>query len=110
MAMIIWAVDVTLRGLADYKGDELVTRFMAMVDRLRPLHVSIVGGEPLVRYRELGQDSSAARRAEGFTHSSSRARCARFHRNGRRYRKLQIVDLNRRTAARARRPPHARDL
>jgi MoaA/NifB/PqqE/SkfB family radical SAM enzyme len=47
--------DVTLRGLADYKGDELVMRFMALVDRHNPLHVSIVGGEPLVRYRELGQ-------------------------------------------------------
>jgi sulfatase maturation enzyme AslB (radical SAM superfamily) len=47
--------DVTLRGLSDYKGDELVSRFMAMIDRHRPLHVSIVGGEPLVRYRELGK-------------------------------------------------------
>src|SRR4051812_35782969 len=47
--------DVTLRSLADFKGDELVSRFMALVDRHRPLHVSIVGGEPLVRYRELGQ-------------------------------------------------------
>ncbi len=47
--------DVTLRGLSDYKGDELVSRFMAMIDRYRPLHVSIVGGEPLVRYRELGK-------------------------------------------------------
>src|SRR5215813_5489150 len=46
---------ITLRGLADYKGDELVTRFMALVDSHRPLHVSIVGGEPLVRYRELGR-------------------------------------------------------
>jgi sulfatase maturation enzyme AslB (radical SAM superfamily) len=46
---------VTLRGLADYKGNELVSRFMAMIDQHRPLHVSIVGGEPLVRYRELGQ-------------------------------------------------------
>jgi len=46
---------VTLRGLADYKGDELVQRFMALVDRHHPLHVSIVGGEPLVRFRELGQ-------------------------------------------------------
>src|SRR5258707_8938854 len=46
--------DVTLRGLADFKGDELVSRFMALIDRHRPLHVSIVGGEPLVRYRELG--------------------------------------------------------
>ena len=45
---------VTLRGLADYKGDELVRRFMATIDRLKPLHLSIVGGEPLVRYRELG--------------------------------------------------------
>ena len=45
--------DVTLRGLSDYKGDELVERFMALVDRQRPLHLSIVGGEPLVRYREL---------------------------------------------------------
>jgi len=46
--------DVTLRGMSDYRGDELVSRFMALIDRLRPLHVSIVGGEPLVRYRELG--------------------------------------------------------
>ncbi|OFW15139.1 MAG: radical SAM protein [Acidobacteria bacterium RIFCSPLOWO2_12_FULL_67_14] len=45
--------DVTLRGLTDYKDDELVDRFMALIDRHRPLHVSIVGGEPLVRYREL---------------------------------------------------------
>ncbi len=44
---------ITLRGLADYKGDELITRFLALVDEHRPLHVSIVGGEPLVRYREL---------------------------------------------------------
>lgn len=44
---------VTLRGLSDFKGDELVERFKALVERHRPLHVSIVGGEPLVRYREL---------------------------------------------------------
>jgi sulfatase maturation enzyme AslB (radical SAM superfamily) len=47
--------DVTLRGLADYKGDELVSRFMTLVDRHKPLHLSIVGGEPLVRYRELAR-------------------------------------------------------
>lgn len=47
--------DVTLRGLSDFKGDELVEKFMAMIDRHNPLHVSIVGGEPLVRYRELSQ-------------------------------------------------------
>ena len=44
---------ITLRGLSDYKGHELVSRFMALIDRHNPLHVSIVGGEPLVRYREL---------------------------------------------------------
>ncbi len=44
---------VTLRGLSDFRGDELVSRFMALIDRYNPLHVSIVGGEPLVRYREL---------------------------------------------------------
>jgi MoaA/NifB/PqqE/SkfB family radical SAM enzyme len=46
--------DVTLREIRDFNGQELVDRFMEIVDRHRPLHVSIVGGEPLVRYRELG--------------------------------------------------------
>jgi MoaA/NifB/PqqE/SkfB family radical SAM enzyme len=44
---------VTLRGLRDYRGEELVERFMRVIDDRKPLHVSIVGGEPLVRYREL---------------------------------------------------------
>jgi pyruvate-formate lyase-activating enzyme len=44
---------VTLRQVADYKGDELVDRVLELVDAERPLHVSIVGGEPLVRFREL---------------------------------------------------------
>src|SRR5215475_6569799 len=43
----------TLRQLHDFKGQELVDRVLALVDEHRPLHVSIVGGEPLVRYREL---------------------------------------------------------
>src|SRR5439155_19468995 len=45
--------EVTLREVRDYKGQELVDGFMTLVDKYRPLHVSIVGGEPLVRYREL---------------------------------------------------------
>jgi MoaA/NifB/PqqE/SkfB family radical SAM enzyme len=45
--------DVRLRELRDLKGDALVDGIIALVDRHRPLHVSIVGGEPLVRYREL---------------------------------------------------------
>jgi MoaA/NifB/PqqE/SkfB family radical SAM enzyme len=44
---------VTLRQVSDYKGDELVDQFFRLIDRHRPLHVSIVGGEPLVRFREL---------------------------------------------------------
>jgi len=44
---------VTLREVRDFKGQELIDKFLALVDRQRPLHVSIVGGEPLVRYREL---------------------------------------------------------
>ncbi len=28
-------------------------RVLALVEELRPLHLSIVGGDPLVRYREL---------------------------------------------------------
>ena len=42
-----------LRTLADYKGDELVEGVLAVVREHRPLHLSIVGGEPLVRFREL---------------------------------------------------------
>ncbi len=45
--------DVTLRELSDFKGQELVDRVLGLVEARRPLHVSIVGGEPLVRYREL---------------------------------------------------------
>jgi MoaA/NifB/PqqE/SkfB family radical SAM enzyme len=46
---------VNLRQLSDYKGDDLVRRLLALVDRERPVHLSIVGGDPLVRYRELEQ-------------------------------------------------------
>jgi MoaA/NifB/PqqE/SkfB family radical SAM enzyme len=45
--------NVTLREVRDYKGQALVDGVLALIDRHRPLHVSIVGGEPLVRYREL---------------------------------------------------------
>jgi MoaA/NifB/PqqE/SkfB family radical SAM enzyme len=45
--------DLTLREVNDFKGQELIDGVLALVDRHRPLHLSIVGGEPLVRYREL---------------------------------------------------------
>lgn len=43
----------TLRTVADYKGDDLIENVLKLVDEYRPLHLSIVGGEPLVRFREL---------------------------------------------------------
>ncbi len=43
----------TLRELNDRKGQFLVDGVLEVVDRLKPLHLSIVGGDPLVRYREL---------------------------------------------------------
>src|ERR1700722_20036878 len=43
----------SLRTLGDFSGQELITRVLALVKRLRPLHISIVGGDPLVRWREL---------------------------------------------------------
>jgi sulfatase maturation enzyme AslB (radical SAM superfamily) len=42
-----------LRSLADYKGEELISAVLDLVSYYRPLHLSIVGGEPLVRFREL---------------------------------------------------------
>jgi MoaA/NifB/PqqE/SkfB family radical SAM enzyme len=42
-----------LRNLSDFKGNELVERVLGLIDDHRPLHVSLVGGDPLVRYREL---------------------------------------------------------
>ena len=47
--------DVTLRELQDFKGQELVDAMFTLLDKHKPLHVSIVGGEPLVRYRELSE-------------------------------------------------------
>lgn len=43
----------SLRQLQDKRGDELVRGVLALVDEHRPLHLSIVGGDPLVRYREV---------------------------------------------------------
>src|SRR3989442_6567058 len=46
---------VVLRQVSDYKGGELVHRFMKLVDAHPPLHISIVGGEPPVRFPELNE-------------------------------------------------------
>jgi MoaA/NifB/PqqE/SkfB family radical SAM enzyme len=46
---------ITLRDVRDLRGQELIDGVLALVARHRPLHLSIVGGEPLVRYRELDE-------------------------------------------------------
>ncbi|MBX7173446.1 MAG: radical SAM protein [Pyrinomonadaceae bacterium] len=43
----------SLRTLSDFKGEDLVEKVLALVQKYKPLHLSIVGGEPLVRFREL---------------------------------------------------------
>jgi MoaA/NifB/PqqE/SkfB family radical SAM enzyme len=44
---------LNLRQLQDKRGDDLVQGVLALVDEHRPLHLSLVGGDPLVRHREV---------------------------------------------------------
>jgi organic radical activating enzyme len=44
-----------LRQMSEFRGQELVDRVLELVERLRPLHVSLVGGEPLVRHWEIAR-------------------------------------------------------
>jgi organic radical activating enzyme len=44
---------ISLRQQTDYRGRQLVEGILDLVHRFRPLHLSLVGGEPLIRYREL---------------------------------------------------------
>jgi MoaA/NifB/PqqE/SkfB family radical SAM enzyme len=46
---------VTLSELNDLRGDDLVNGVLGLVRKHKPLHVSLVGGEPMVRHRELGR-------------------------------------------------------
>lgn len=46
---------ITLRELSDLRGDDLVDGVLALVRKHGPLQVSLVGGEPLVRHRELSR-------------------------------------------------------
>jgi MoaA/NifB/PqqE/SkfB family radical SAM enzyme len=44
-----------LTEVSDFKGEQLVAGVMDLIDRYKPLHVSLVGGEPLVRFNELNE-------------------------------------------------------
>jgi len=46
---------VTLSELSDYRGDQLVDGVVNLVKKHKPMHVSLVGGEPMVRHRELSR-------------------------------------------------------
>jgi MoaA/NifB/PqqE/SkfB family radical SAM enzyme len=46
---------VTLREVSDLKGKALVDGIFDLLHLHKPLHVSIIGGEPLVRHRELDE-------------------------------------------------------
>jgi MoaA/NifB/PqqE/SkfB family radical SAM enzyme len=46
---------VTLNQLSDFRGDALVDGVVNLVRKHKPLQVSLVGGEPLVRHRELSK-------------------------------------------------------
>lgn len=46
---------VTLSELNDLRGDELVDGVLELVRKHKPLQVSLVGGEPMVRHRELSR-------------------------------------------------------
>jgi len=45
----------TLRELSDFRGDALVEGVIELVRLHKPMHVTLVGGEPMVRHRELSQ-------------------------------------------------------
>jgi MoaA/NifB/PqqE/SkfB family radical SAM enzyme len=47
--------EAQLRDLSDFRGDKLVEGIVGLVDRHDPMHVSLVGGEPLIRHRELSR-------------------------------------------------------
>lgn len=57
----------TLRELSDLRGDALVSGVVNLVERHRALHVSLVGGEPLIRHRELSRILPELSRRRVFT-------------------------------------------
>ena len=46
---------LTLSEVNDLRGDKLVEGVLGLVQKHKPMHVSLVGGEPLMRHRELSR-------------------------------------------------------
>ena len=59
--------DKVLRELRDFRGDALVEGVLGLVRKHQPMHVSLVGGEPLVRHRELNEILPGLSRMNIFT-------------------------------------------
>jgi MoaA/NifB/PqqE/SkfB family radical SAM enzyme len=59
--------ETTLRELSDFRGDSLVDGVLNLVRRHKPMHVSLVGGEPMVRHRELSRILPALSAMDVFT-------------------------------------------
>ncbi len=57
---------ITLSELRDLRGDSLVEGVLQLVRKHKPLHVSLVGGEPMIRHRELCRILPALSRMEVF--------------------------------------------
>ena len=68
-----------LRQLPDKKGEDLVKGVLELVDEYKPLHISIVGGEPLVRFRELNSLLPILNAVPGLARASEIHR-AQWHR------------------------------
>src|ERR1700719_4286922 len=47
--------ETRLRDLADFRGAALASALLALGERHDPIQVSLVGGEPLIRHRELSR-------------------------------------------------------
>ncbi len=45
----------TLASLSDFRGDQLVDGVIQLVNKHQPLHISLVGGEPMLRHKELSR-------------------------------------------------------
>src|SRR5271170_1068590 len=57
----------TLSQLSDFRGDALVDGVLDLVRKHQPMHVSLVGGEPMVRHRELSRILPALSAMNVFT-------------------------------------------
>lgn len=56
-----------LKDLTDFRGDDLVRGILRLVEKHDPVQVSLVGGEPLIRHRELSQVLPILSRQGTFT-------------------------------------------